>query len=125
METTQLVMPGHLNPFGNLFGGTMMSWMDIAAAMFAFQYTKRNCVTVSVSEITFIRSVKLGDMVKLETELEKVGNTSLTVLVTVSKSNLKETNIPVAASHFKFVALDDAGNPDSTWKDSRGFCGAT
>ena len=117
MISNKLVMPEHLNPFGNLFGGTMMSWMDKIAAMEAADYTKRNCVTAKVSEINFNVPVKLGNRVQLNATVIKTGNTSLTVNVIAQKKHLLFDTLTVAASaDFIFVALGEDGKPDSSWK---------
>lgn len=110
-------MPEHLNPFGNLFGGTMMSWMDKIAAMEAADYTKRNCVTAKVSEINFKTPVKLGNRVMLEASVREVGKTSLVIWVVARKKHLLFDSFVVAASaDFVFVAVDSEGKPDPSWK---------
>lgn len=119
MISNKLVMPEHLNPFGNLFGGTMMSWMDKIAAMEAAEYTKRNCVTAKVSEINFNVPVKLGDRIILDATVSNTGRTSLTVHVVAKKKHLLfETTVVAASADFVFVALGEDGKPDPSWKSS-------
>ena len=115
--TKQLVMYEHLNRHGNLFGGTMMSWMDIAAAIHAYEITSMQCVTVAVDRIEFLLPVSLGDLVTFEVTEKDRGITSITLDVIVYKSNLKDKMIEVARSNFKFVAIDDEGNPSSRWNN--------
>ena len=99
-----MVLSGHLNRHGTLFGGQMMSWMDISAAMHAAEIMNMNCVTVKANEIVFKAPAHLGDIITFEAwELER-GTTSLTVGIRVTKSNLKEKDIEIATSSFKFVA---------------------
>lgn len=110
MKTTHLVMPQDLNPFGSLFGGTMMGWMDICAAMLSFKETKCNCVTAGVSSIDFIAPVKLGDVVEIEANRVKRGTKSLTVHVKAYKLNLfTNTRDIVTSAQFVFVAVDENG----------------
>lgn len=116
--TKQMVLAEHLNRHGNLFGGQMMAWMDIASAIHAAEIMRMNCVTVKANEIIFKVPVGLGDIVTFEcTELCR-GNTSLTVHIHVTKTNLKERDVEVASSDFKFVAVDENGKPSSTWNDN-------
>lgn len=117
MISNKLVMPEHLNPFGNLFGGTMMSWMDKIAAMEAADYTKRNCVTAKVSEINFNVPVKLGNRVMLDATVSRTGRTSIIIHVVAKKKHLLfDTFVVAASADFVFVALDDDGKPDPSWK---------
>ena len=115
--TKQLVMYEHLNRHGNLFGGQLMSWMDMAAAIHATEVTNTQCVTVSVDKIEFLKPIALGDLVTFHVIEKERGTTSITLNVIVYRSNLEEKMIEVAKSNFKFVAIDDEGKPDSTWNN--------
>lgn len=115
--TKQLVMSEHLNTRGTLFGGTMMSWMDVAAAIHAYEVTNMQCVTVAVDRIEFLIPVELGDLVTFEVEEEERGKTSITMNVVAYKSNLEDKMVEVATSNFKFVAVDEEGNPSSKWNN--------
>lgn len=123
MISNKLVMPEHLNPAGNLFGGQMMAWMDKIAAMEAFDHTKRNCVTAKVSEINFLTPVELGDRVRFEAKVIREGKSSLQVRVKAErkKINVSEPIIEgydkeAATAIFTFVALDEMGKPSDTWE---------
>jgi acyl-CoA thioesterase YciA len=118
IQTSYWVMPTDLNPFGNLFGGTMMSWMDKAAALCAMKHTERNCVTLFVDQIKFHSPVCVQEVVELEAEVVDEGMTS--VLIHVNARKRKSTENPavalmVAESIFKFVALDSKGKPSDRW----------
>ena len=113
--TKQMVLSEHLNRHGNLFGGQMMAWMDIASAIHAAEIMNMNCVTVKADEIIFKVPVILGDIVTFECSEFERGNTSLTVSINVTKSNLQDKNVEVASSKFKFVAIDENGRPSSEW----------
>lgn len=112
-----MVLNAHLNRHGNLFGGQMMAWMDIAAAIHCGEVMQMNCVTVKADEIVFKTPVKLGDILTFEVQEIKRGTTSMTVYVHVTKTNLEERDIEVASSHFTFVAIDENGKASSAWND--------
>lgn len=114
-QSKQMVLYEHLNRHGNLFGGQMMAWMDIAAAMCATEIMQMNCVTVKAEEIIFKVPVKLGDILNFECEEFCRGRTSLTISIKVSKVNPGENDIEVATSNFKFVGIDEDGKPTDTW----------
>lgn len=111
-----MVLSEHLNRHGSLFGGQMMAWMDIAAAIHAAEIMRMNCVTVKASEIIFKTPVHLGDIVTFECYEMARGNTSLTVGITVTKTNLEERDVEVASSNFKFVAIDENGKASNKWQ---------
>lgn len=111
-----MVLSEHLNRHGSLFGGQMMAWMDIASAIHAAEIMNSNCVTVLADQILFKTPVYLGDIVTFECVEIARGITSLTVGITVYKSNLNIKNVEVASSSFKFVAIDDNGK-SKNWND--------
>lgn len=121
-EATKLVMPEHLNPAGNLFGGTLMSWLDKTSAILAMQYTGLNCVTVAVDGLAFKKPVYLGEVVRLKAIVIKEGRTSLTVKVKAEARKATDPNssyAEVCDSTFKFVAIDQNGKPTPNWKCRR------
>lgn len=116
LSSTKLVMPSDLNPAGNLFGGTMMAWMDKISAMLAYKAAKGNVVTASVSEINFQAPVFKGDQVNLTALLVRLGNTSMTIHVnaeatTINLTDGSEKTRDVASAKFNFVHLDLNGKP--------------
>ena len=115
--TKQMVLSEHLNRHGNLFGGQMMSWMDIASAIHAAKTMNMNCVTVKVSEILFKVLVTLGDIVTFECSELNRGNTSLTIHIIATKNNLEEKDVEVATADFTFVAIDKEGQPSNEWNN--------
>lgn len=118
LKTTHLVMPTDLNPYGNLFGGTMMGWMDKVGVLCAMEYTGQNCVTLFADQIKFIRPVTIKEVVELEAAIIEEGMTSVLVHVCAKK---RKTTDPVerlelvADSIFKFVALSTEGRPTDRW----------
>lgn len=115
--TKQLVMHEHLNRRGDLFGGQMMAWMDIAAAIHAYEVTNMDCVTVAVDGMEFLLPVSLGDLVTFEVREEKRGQSSITLDVIAYRSDLVDKMVEVARSNFKFVAIDEEGRPSDRWND--------
>lgn len=112
METWHYVMPEHVNPKGHLFGGTMVSWIDIIAAMVAQRHCGVVAVTASIDTIVFASPVVLADHVRLQASVNYVGRTSLEVGVKVSVENpLTGVNRKSTHAYLTFVALDEHGKP--------------
>jgi acyl-CoA hydrolase len=112
VEMTELVLPNDTNRLGNLLGGRLMQWIDIAAAIAAWRHTNRICVTASVDELNFIHPIKEGEVVTLQASVNRAFNTSVEVGVKVNKENpstgeRRHTN----TAYLTFVALDEAGHP--------------
>src|SRR6188472_3049872 len=76
-----LAMPADTNPAGDIFGGWVMSQMDIAGAIAAVEHVKGRVVTVAVEAMTFIAPVKVGDILCVYTAVDRVGTTSITIAV--------------------------------------------
>ena len=105
-------MPADTNPDGDIFGGWIMSLMDAAGAMTATRIAGSRVVTVSVSNISFLQPVKVGDAVCCYTDVVRIGRSSITLCVEVWVLRQgRGERIKVTAAEFTFVALDDAGQP--------------
>jgi acyl-CoA hydrolase len=112
VEMIELVLPNDTNRLGNLLGGRLMHWIDIAAAIAASRHTKRVCVTAAVDELHFHHPVKQGEVVVLQACVNRVFHTSLEVGVRVTRENQltgerKLTN----TAYLTFVAIDNEGRP--------------
>jgi acyl-CoA thioesterase YciA len=107
-----VAMPGDTNPNGDIFGGWMMSLMDLAAGVAAGTRAKGRVATAAVSNLSFLQPVKVGDVVCVYTEITKTGRTSMTVGVEayVLRRNQGE-RVRVTAAEFVLVAVDDHGKP--------------
>jgi len=105
---TELIMPNDTNPMGNLMGGYLMRWMDIASAICAGRHTESYVVTAAVDSISFQNPISLGDVITLEASVTRAFHTSVEVYVEVFASDVKGQN-PRRCNHayFTFVALDD------------------
>lgn len=109
---TELVLPHHTNPLGNLSGGQLMQWIDICAGLCALKHTQRICVTASVDRIDFHQSINVGDMVTLIASVNRVFNTSLEIGVKVFTESYKtNTKVHSNTAYLTFVALDENGKP--------------
>jgi len=105
-------MPADTNPKGDMFGGWIMALMDAAASMTATQHAKGRVVTGAVSNIAFLRPVAVGDAVCCYTDVEHIGQTSITlhVEVWVLRQGQGE-RVRVTDAEFTFVAVNDNGHP--------------
>lgn len=112
VEMREMVMPNHTNPQGTVFGGTVMSWIDVAAAMVAARHAQRPVVTVHISDIDFIAPVKMGHHVHILASMNYVGSTSMVIGVkVVSENPLSGERRTTTKAYLTFVALDDLGKP--------------
>jgi acyl-CoA thioesterase YciA len=105
-----LAMPADTNPAGDIFGGWVMSQMDIAGAIAAVERAKGRVVTVAVEAMTFIAPVKVGDILCVYTTIERVGNTSVTVSIEAwARRNRMDERHKVTDGRFVYVALGEDG----------------
>lgn len=112
VEMREMVMPHHTNPQNTVFGGTVMSWIDIAAAMVAARHCGRPVVTAHISDIDFIAPIKMGYHVLIQASLNYVGRTSMIVGVKVTSENpYTGESRTTTKAYLTFVALDDSGKP--------------
>ena len=112
--TTQLVLPNDTNGLGNLLGGTLMHWIDIAAAIAAQRHADRVCVTASVDEINFHHPVRLGDVVTLQASVNRAFRTSMEIgVVVTAESRSGHDSRRANNAYLTFVAIDESGRPVS------------
>ena len=109
-----LAMPGDANAAGDIFGGWVMSQMDLACGIRAAEHAGGRVVTAAVNEMVFEKPVKIGDTLCVYTRIEKIGRTSMTLSVEAwAQRYLKHVRERVIAGRFVMVALDDDGKPRS------------
>lgn len=105
-----LAMPADTNPAGDIFGGWVMSQMDIAGAISAVERVKGRVVTVAVEAMTFISPVKVGDILCVYCTIERVGNTSITIAIEAwARRNRVADRVKVTQGRFVYVALGEDG----------------
>lgn len=108
----EIVLPNDTNTFGNLMGGRLMYWMDIAAAITALKHCNLPCVTVSVDNISFKTPIKQGNIVHIEAHITRAFNSSMEVYLRVhGEDGLHQYKYESNEAFFTFVALDNNGNP--------------
>ena len=114
-------MPADTNQNGDIFGGWIMSQMDLAGGMLATETARGRIATVAVVGMSFHQSVKVGDAVCVHGECTRVGRTSMTVHLEVwIKPLLRSESYErycVTEGVFTYVAIDDAGHPRAVPKD--------
>lgn len=112
VETRYLVMPGHANAFGTAFGGAIMSWIDMVAAMAAQKHCGGQVVTAGIDSVAFETPVYVGDMVVLLASVNYVSKTSVEVGVKVLKDNPATGEQTVTTRAFlTFVAVNENHRP--------------
>ena len=111
-----VAMPADTNPSGDIFGGWVLSQMDLAGSVLARQITKKRVTTVAVDKMRFHKPIMVGDIVSFYTEVNKIGNTSITIDITTMvtrKNNIigKDQAIMVTEGKFVYVSIDSDGKP--------------
>jgi acyl-CoA hydrolase len=109
-EMTELVLPNDTNLLGNLLGGSLMHWIDIAGAMAGTRHCNYVVATVAVEHLDFKRPIRVGSIVTLKAKLLSVGNTSMKVKVDVYSEDMKAgEKILTNEAYITYVALDEKG----------------
>ena len=109
---TELVLPNDTNTFGNLMGGRLMYWMDIAAALAAMKHCAAPVVTASVDNISFEAPIKIGNVVHIEAKVSRAFNSSMEVHMNVwGEDALHQYKYKSNEAYYTFVALDPNGKP--------------
>jgi len=108
----EVVLPNDTNLLGNVLGGRVMHWIDIAGAVAARRHSRRPVVTASMDVLTFKHPIKLGEVAILEATIIYVGKSSMDVEVRVfSENQVTGEKKQTSNANLTFVALDDNGNP--------------
>lgn len=107
------MLPRDTNARGTIFGGVILSYIDLAGGIAAARRAARNFVTKALREVEFIAPVYVGDVVSFYTSVVREGQTSLTVKVSVAAERAKEPALVVKVTEAEviYVAVDEAGNP--------------
>ena len=111
-EMNEIVLPNDTNVFGNLMGGRLMYWMDIAAGITAVKHCNAPCMTASVDNLSFKNPIKLGNVVHIEAKITRAFNTSMEIHLKVwGEDNLHQYRYESNEAYFTFVALDPNNRP--------------
>src|SRR5436190_18290354 len=109
---TELVLPNDTNNFGNLMGGRLMYWMDIAAALAAMKHCAAPVVTASVDNISFETPIKIGNVVHIEAKVTRAFNSSMEVHMKVwGEDAIQQYKYKSNEAYYTFVSLDPTGRP--------------
>jgi acyl-CoA hydrolase len=108
----ELVLPNDTNTFGNLMGGRLMYWMDIAAGIAASKHCNTPSMTVSVDNLSFKNPIKLGNTVHIEAKLTRAFNSSMEIHLKVwGEDHFHQFRYESNEAYFTFVALDPRNRP--------------
>jgi acyl-CoA hydrolase len=105
----QIIMPSHVNGTNRLFGGQLMAWIDVVAAVEARRHTKRQVITVVVDKLTFLSPAFLDETVRLDARVTWTGSTSLEVRVDSFVESLAGSERMINRAYLVFAALGDEG----------------
>jgi acyl-CoA hydrolase len=109
---TEMVLPQHTNSFHNVFGGQVMAWIDICAAIAAQRHARQPCVTASVDALQFLAPVKRGWFINLRASVNYAGKTSMEIGVRVDAENPVTGELHhTSSAYLTFVALDENNKP--------------
>jgi acyl-CoA hydrolase len=112
VEMTELVLPNDANVLGNVLGGRVMHWIDLAAAIATHRHCRSVCVTAAIEGLSFLRPIRIGQLAHLEARLVFTGNTSMVVKVIVQAENMDTGHLEkTSQAYLTFVNLDKAGKP--------------
>jgi len=112
VEMNELVLPSHANALGSVFGGQIMAWIDIAAALASMRHARTQCVTASMDTLDFIVPIQVGHVVNLRAMVNFVGRTSLEVGVRVEAGDpISGVREHAASAYLTFVAVGPDRRP--------------
>ncbi|HMK31510.1 MAG TPA: acyl-CoA thioesterase [Terriglobales bacterium] len=109
-EMIEIVLPNDANPLGALLGGRLMHWIDLAGALAAHRHSRSYVVTASIDHLDFLTPVQVGDLVVLQSQVNRAFHTSMEVGVRVLVENyITGTRRHVSSAYLTFVAVDRHG----------------
>ncbi|HXH54617.1 MAG TPA: acyl-CoA thioesterase [Gammaproteobacteria bacterium] len=107
-----VAMPADANAYGDIFGGWLLSQMDVGGAVLAHQRAHNRVATVAIDKLSFMKPVYVGDLVCCYAQALKTGHSSITIQLHVFASRMRiGAHDQVAKGIFTFVAIDDNGRP--------------
>jgi acyl-CoA thioesterase YciA len=108
-----VLMPKDTNAHGTIFGGVILSYIDIAAAIEVRKHTLKKIVTKAMHEVVFVAPVHVGDLVSFYTELVRIGHTSITIKVIVEADRVRHPGerVIVTEAEVVYVAIDENRRP--------------
>lgn len=110
-EHIQIVFSEHINGVGRLFGGKLMEWMDMLAAVVARRHSGMEVTTASIDKVDFAVPANLNDTVYMLGEIMSVGNTSMNIKIRAYVEKLNGERVLINTAHFIMVAIDSNNTP--------------
>lgn len=112
VSMTELILPSHTNALGTAFGGAILSWIDIAAAIAAQRHARKIVVTASLDAVNFLAPIKAGQIVRIVASVNYASRTSMEVGVKVdAEDTLTGTVSHCVSAYLTFVGIDAQGKP--------------
>ena len=112
VEMTEIVLPGHTNQLGTIFGGQLMAWIDIAGSIASARHARGVCVTASLDALHFVAPVQLGQHVNILACVNYAGTTSMEIGARLeSEDPTSGQRTHVATAYLTFVAIDEQKRP--------------
>jgi acyl-CoA hydrolase len=109
---TEYVLPTHANVLGNVFGGQVLAWIDLCAAMCAQRHMRRIAITAGIDELSFERPIKVGQVVHISARVTAAFRTSIEIVALVEGEDLRSgERWPCVTAYVTFVGVDDARKP--------------
>lgn len=108
----ELVLPNDANTMGNVLGGRVLHWIDLAAAIVAHRHCRTEAVTASMDEVSFLGPIRVGQLACIAARMTYVGRTSMEIRVDVESEDLMSgERRPTSTAYLTFVAVDKSGRP--------------
>ncbi len=108
----ELVLPNDANPMGNVLGGRVLHWIDLAAAIVAHRHCRTEAVTASMDEVSFLAPIRVGQLACIAARMTYVGRTSMEIRVDVQSEDLMSgERRQTSTAYLTFVAVDKSGRP--------------
>ena len=114
LSISVIAMPACINSNGDIFGGWLLSQMNLAGIIECKKYNFGKYVTIAIDKMKFVKHVSIGDLVKIYTKIEKIGNTSITIFMKAFVDRFDDNDeIEVTNGLFTYVKIDDNRRPVS------------
>ena len=108
----QLVLPNDANTLGNVLGGMVLHWADLAAAVVAHRHCRSEAVTASMDQVSFLAPIKVGQVAAISARMTYAGRTSMEIRVDVASEDLRTgEKRKTSTAYMTFVAIDKQGRP--------------
>jgi acyl-CoA hydrolase len=108
----QLVLPNDANTLGNVLGGMVLHWIDLAAAVVAHRHCRTEAVTASIDQVSFLAPIRVGQLAVITGRMTFAGRTSMEIRVDVQREDLLTgERVQTSTAYLTFVSIDKRGHP--------------